>query len=345
VVANPELLPEDSTPPPVLLTRVATDGQTIASYGGAVSSQMAANLETINAPLQLPPSYRHLEFDFTAFHFTAPENIRFRYQLTGFDNGWIDADTERYADYSRLAAGKYEFCVEASIGEGPWSTTPSTLLLTVEPFFWQTWWFRLSALMLFTSSVIAIVRYISLSRIRAKMHLLEQRAALDRERTRIARDLHDDLGCSLNKVALTMEAMQRNPAGSEPEKIRQCWTMVREVAGSVDEIVWAINPRNDTLRYMVDYLCHFAFEFLQVADIPCLIGTAGSPSEPGNFPRSAPQLAARGQRSVKQRSPPCRRERSPSVRRRWRKPADYCRRRQRTRFRIFAGQCVVRRLA
>lgn len=271
VVANPELLPEDSRPPPVRLTRVAMDGQTIASYGGVASTQTVANLKTLDVPLQLPPSHRHLEFDFTAFHFSAPENIHFRYQLSGFDNDWIDAAPERYADYSRLAAGKYEFRVEACVGEGPWSTIPSTLLLTVKPFFWQTWWFRLGALLLFTSSVIAIVRYISLSRFRAKVRLLEQRAALDRERTRIARDLHDDLGCSLNKVALTMEAMQRGTAASEPEKIRHCWSMVREVADSVDEIVWAINPRNDTLRYMVDYLCHFAFEFLQVAEIPCLL--------------------------------------------------------------------------
>lgn len=271
VVADPELLPEDSTAPPVLLTRVAMDGQTIASCGGVVSTQMVANLKTLNVPLRLPPSHRHLEFDFTAFHFVAPENIRFRYQLAGFDNDWIDAGTERHADYSRLAAGKYQFRIEACVGEGPWSAAPSTLLVTVNPFFWQTWWFRLGVLLLFTSSVIAIVRYISLSRFRAKMRLLEQRASLDRERTRIARDLHDDLGCSLNKVALTMEAMQRGSAAPEPEKIRHCWTMVREVAGSVDEIVWAINPRNDTLRYMVDYLCHFAFEFLQVAEIPCLL--------------------------------------------------------------------------
>jgi signal transduction histidine kinase len=116
-----------------------------------------------------------------------------------------------------------------------------------------------------------VVRYISIQRLQAKMRQLEQHAALDRERTRIARDLHDDLGCSLNKVALTMEMMQRGPAPAEPAKIQQCWTMVRDVAGSVDEIVWAINPRNDTLRYMVDYISQFAVEFLQAADISCVM--------------------------------------------------------------------------
>ena len=94
VVADPNVLPESSTPPPVLMTQVAMDGQIIASYGDVVPTKTAGNLETLNASLQLPAGYRHLEFDFTAFHFSDPENIHFRYQLAGFDNGWIDAGTE-----------------------------------------------------------------------------------------------------------------------------------------------------------------------------------------------------------------------------------------------------------
>ncbi len=270
VMADPNRSRENSTPPTLLLTRVAMDGQTIASFGDVPPTQNVANLAATNAPLRLPPSFRHLEFDFTAFHFSAPEDLHFQYQLAGFDNGWIDAQAERHADYSRLAAGKYQFKVEAAVNEGPWNELPATLTIVVSPFFWQTWWFRLGALLLFTLSGIAIVRYVSFRRLQQKMRLLEQRSALDRERARIARDLHDDLGCSLNKIALTMETMQRGPAVPEPV-IQHCWTMVREAAGSVDEIVWAINPRNDTLRYMVDYISQFAVEFLQAADVSCLI--------------------------------------------------------------------------
>ena len=272
VVADAKFLPENS-PPPALVSRVTMDGQAIASYGGVVSTQMVANLQTLNVPLRVPPSHRHLAFDYTAFHFSAPESLNFRYQLAGFDNGWIDGETERHADYSRLPAGTYQFKVEACVGDGPWSGTPATVAFTVMPFFWQTWWFRLGALLLFTSSGVAIVRYISFRRLQVKMRQLEQRAALDRERTRIARDLHDDLGCSLNKIALTMEMMQQDQQGSATPgpTIQHCWNMVRDAAGSVDEIVWAINPRNDTLRYMVDYISQFAVEFLQAADVSCLM--------------------------------------------------------------------------
>ena len=271
VKADPQLLPENSNPPPLLLTRVAMDGQTIASYGDADTTLPAANLKALNVPLRLPPSHRHLEFDFTAFHYSAPENVRFRYQLAGFDTNWIDA-VERNATYSRLTDGKYQFRVEACVGDGPWSERPGTLAFNVAPFLWQTWWFRLGALLLFTTMVIAVVHYISFRRLQVQMHLLEQRAALDKERTRIARDLHDDLGGSLNSVALTLDMMQRlEPPAPVNGKIQHCSTMVRQVARSVDEIVWAINPRNDTLRYMVDYISQFAVEYLHTAEIPCRV--------------------------------------------------------------------------
>lgn len=273
VVADPRLLSGNSAPPPVLITRVAMDNQTIATYSGLASTQKVANLKTWKVPLRLPPGHRHLEFDYTAVHFSAPENIQFRYRLVGFDNEWIDAKTQRHADYSRLTAGNYQFRVEASLGDGPWSKMPATLALTVAPFFWQNWWFRLGGLLLFTSTVIAVVRYISFRRLQEKMRRLEQRAALDRERTRIARDLHDDLGCSLNRVALTLDMLQHGPAAPQSEngRIRHCSAMVRGVAQSVDEIVWAINPRNDKLRYMVDYISQFAVEFLQAADVSCVV--------------------------------------------------------------------------
>jgi signal transduction histidine kinase len=214
-----------------------------------------------------------LEFDFTDFHFSEPENLHFRYQLAGFDNDWIDAGAGRTANYSRLTARNYEFRVAACVGDGPWSETPAVLAFTVLPFFWQTWWFRIGALVLFTSSVIAVVRFISFQRLQVRMHLLEQRATLDRERTRIARDLHDDMGGSLNMVALTLDMTQNEPGVGEPlnGKIQYCSTIVRQVAKAVDEIVWAINPRNDTLRYVVDYISQSAVEFLHTADIPCRV--------------------------------------------------------------------------
>ena len=282
VIADPKLLAEDMAPPPVVLTKVVKDGQTIAFYGGAASTQTGTTLKTLNIPLLLPPSYSHLEFDFTAFHFTAPENIRFRYQLGGFDKSWIDAGTGRSASYSRLAAGDYEFRVEACVGDGSWGETPATISFTVAPFFWQTWWFRLGVFSFFSLSLTAIVRYVSLRRLRLKLLAMEKQAAVERERGRIARDIHDDLGNRLTEIQL-LTSLARRKLSSEKvsDQVQKISATARQATDALDEIVWAINPRNDNLSDFISYVEEFARDFLRAADIQCRVDlTPHPPAEP-----------------------------------------------------------------
>ncbi len=272
VIADPKLLPENAGSPSAIITQVVKDGQTIASYGGVVSTQTVANLKTPNVLLELPPSYWHLEFDFTAFHFSAPENVHFRYQLGGFDENWIEAGTARSASYSRLGAGNYQFRVEACVGDGPWDQAPAALAFTVAPFFWQTWWFRLSVFSFFSLSLIAIVRYVSIRRMRLKLAAMEKQAAVERERGRIARDIHDDLGNRLTEIQLLTSLAQRNRG---PEKVisqvQKISSAARQATDALDEIVWAINPRNDTLADFINYVEEFTRDFLRMAEIQCRV--------------------------------------------------------------------------
>jgi signal transduction histidine kinase/ligand-binding sensor domain-containing protein len=267
---DPKILHENSEPPTALVTQVMLDGQTIASYGGVTFTQRLANLKTLQAPLRLPPRHRRLEFEFTAFNFNAPENVHLQYQLEGFDNGWTDADLQRRVSYSRLSPHDYRFRVRACNADGLWNEASSSLGFVVAPFLWQRWWFQLAAVTLFTSAIIAIVRYVSFRRLRLQVRALEQQAALDKERTRIARDLHDDLGCSLTHVALMLEMNEQKlarPAAAANGQPPVCSPIVRQVIKSVDEIIWAISPRNDQLQYLIDYITEFAVEFLHAADI------------------------------------------------------------------------------
>jgi len=141
----------------------------------------------------------------------------------------------------------------------------------VAPFFWQTWWFRSVVLAVFTGSIIAIVRYVSFRRLRRQLVVMEQQAALQKERARIAKDIHDDLGASLTQIAFLGELAQQDRGEPEKaaERVGKISTTARQAIKSLDEIVWAVNPRNDTLAHLIEYAGQFALDYLRLADIRC----------------------------------------------------------------------------
>ena len=115
-----------------------------------------------------------------------------------------------------MPPGNYRFRVTAHGGNGVWSEADGSVALVVPRRYWQTWWFRLAVLAGFTVSVAAIVRYVSFRRLRRQVRLLEQHAALQRERARIAKDIHDDVGADLTQIALLGElARQDQPAAGQ----------------------------------------------------------------------------------------------------------------------------------
>ncbi len=275
-VVDPEKLGESSEPPPTVLNRVSMDERTVARYRGVLppvkeGGATVLDLGTAEARLRLPPAHRRLEFEFAALSFTAPENVQFRYRLENFDDDWVEAGTKRTAPYPRLAAGDYVFRVIACNSDGVWTKTGAVLAVGVTPFFWQTWYFRGATLAGFTLAVVTIVRYVSFRRLHRRLRTLEQQAALYKERARIAKDIHDDLGANLTQIALLGELAQQDR--SEPEKagerVNTISATARQAIKSLDEIVWAVNPRNDTLAHLVDYAGQFAVDYLRLAGIRC----------------------------------------------------------------------------
>jgi signal transduction histidine kinase/ligand-binding sensor domain-containing protein len=287
-VVHSENLGHNSMAPPVLLERVQADGQNVALYDSPspLRQKSAAGLPDLRraaAPLQLGPGHRKLEFDFTALSFTAPENVHFKYRLENFDEGWIEADAARMgrsASYPRLPPGKYRFQVKACNNDGVWNDTGAAISLVVTPFFWQGGWFQGAVFSGFTLSVIAVVRYVSFRRLRLQLRLLEQQSALHQERARIAKDIHDDLGASLTQIAFLGELAGQDHATPDKaaERTETISATARQAIKSLDEIVWAVNPRNDTLAHLLDYSGQFALDYLRVAGIRCRL----------DFPEQAP---------------------------------------------------------
>jgi signal transduction histidine kinase len=221
--------------------------------------------------LEIPPGKRQVEFHYTGLSLSSPERVRFRYCLEGVDSGWVDAGARRVANYAYLPPGDYRFRVTAHSGNGVWSQSEASMTVTVRPYFWQTWWFKLALAAGFTVGVVAFVRYVSFRRLQRQLRLTEQQAALQRERARIAKDIHDDLGANLTQIALLGELAQRDLARQDKatQRVGTISSTARQTIKSLDEIVWAVNPRNDTLSHLVEYTGQFALDYLQLAGIRC----------------------------------------------------------------------------
>lgn len=254
VLVEPNRLSRNELPPSVLLEEVRLDG---------------ASLSDSNALLRIPHAATRLEFQFTATSLTAPERNRFRHRLEGLDPGWVEDGEQRAAAYHRLPPGKYRLHVTACNGDGVWNPVGATLDLRVLPPFWRTWWFAALAGLVVAGGGGWSVRSWSVRRFRRKLQVLQEQHALEQERSRIAQDIHDELGASLTRIALLTELglKHKERADEVSADLNKISATAREAVRAMDAIVWAVNPRNDTLDHFANYVSQFAEEFFRLTPI------------------------------------------------------------------------------
>jgi signal transduction histidine kinase len=247
-------------PPSVVIEGVQLDGKPLTDDHGRVPSD-----------LNLPPGKRQLNFRFTALSFAAPDKVRFRYRLTGFEEEWVDAENRRSAHYGPLPPGQYRFQVAACNSDGVWNLEGAALRLTQSPQFWQTWWFQGLVVMTSLGAIFGIVRFVATRRLHRKLEQLRQQRAVERERERIAKDIHDDLGAGLTQILLQSSLARRDTQGQVQTDFTQIADTARDLVRTMDEIVWAIDPENDTLDGLVTYLGKFVEDFVTSTGKRCRI--------------------------------------------------------------------------
>lgn len=224
--------------------------------------------QPLAARVELPAPVRKVQLRLAALNLAMPESILLRVRLEGFDEGWTVLGPDRTVTYPRLPPGRYVLAVRVSHGGARWHLQPALLTLIVPTPWWQTWWFLLAAATAVLAALGFVIRTWSHRRLQRRLRQAEQARAIERERTRIARDIHDDIGATLTRISLlTQTAKQQQAAPSEPlDKIHDA---TRAITRSLDEIVWAVNPRHDNLESLVYYLANFAQEFLAAAGMRC----------------------------------------------------------------------------
>lgn len=259
---EPAELQRNTNPPPVMIESVLIDGERQLTNG------LRAELP---AKIVLKASAERLEIHFAGLNLAAPQRATFRYQMEGLESSLSEPRETRSASYSRMPPGEYRFKVIAANEDGVWNYAGKTLNVRVLPPFWREWWFLAGSSLLLLGLLVGIVYWFSTQKLQRQLAVLRQKEALERERARIARDLHDQLGANLTRVSLLGELVETDK--DEPAEVethaRQISRTAAETAHALDEIVWAANPSNDTLEGLVNYLCKYAQEFLTTAGVRC----------------------------------------------------------------------------
>ncbi|MEP7129327.1 MAG: triple tyrosine motif-containing protein, partial [Chitinophagales bacterium] len=203
--------------------------------------------------------------NFTAITFDQPDKILYQYNLTGKENGWIETKNTT-AILSSLTPGNYTFSLRAKKYDSDWSN-PIHFQLDIEPPYWQRWWFRGILITILAIGAYYLIKYITGRNYRIKLREVKAQQALAEERNRISSDMHDDLGADLSNILmLTRISNQSNK--NEPLKNKQLSEIEQfttRLIGKVDEIIWALNPNQDSLQDLVDYINDYCGQFLDHA--------------------------------------------------------------------------------
>ena len=251
VVAVEPGIKTNERPPPVFIEEVMAGGRALRPDDLGASDSLS---------LTVPPGRGGIDIHYTALSFQAPRKNRFKYLLEGVDSDWVDAGARRSVSYSSVSPGKHLFRVVACNNDGVWNDTGATLSLLFVPHYWQTWWFK-PLLGVAAALVLTLLYRSRVTRLRG----------IERLRIQIAANLHDDVGARLTKVAMVTELVDRETQDSHPTKphIRNIFSTIREITQAMDEIVWTINPKNDTLDNLANYIFQYAQDYFQDTGVSC----------------------------------------------------------------------------
>ncbi|PYR16618.1 MAG: hypothetical protein DMF98_27930, partial [Acidobacteria bacterium] len=187
--------------------------------------------------VEVGPGAAAFEVQYTALSFLAPSRMRFAYRLEGLDPAWIDAGTHRMVTYSAVPPGQYRFRVRATNNDGIWNEAGAAIDIRVLPYFYQTRWFRLSMLAVLALSA-AGLHHLRVRRLETEFSLVMK------ERSRIAREIHDGLAQGLAAIGLHVSAIQSEPSAAGRERhVQKARQLVETNLAEARRSVWDLHPQ------------------------------------------------------------------------------------------------------
>ncbi len=218
----------NTVPPPVVLESVSIDDQVFAP------SQLT----------EVAAGHARFSFEYAGLSYVAPQRVRFKYKLDGFDRAWIDAGTRRVAYYTNVPPGSFVFHVIARNGDGVWNERGVSFTFGIQPHFYQTWWFR-SVLAVLITLLLYALYYWRLKQVERQFNLLL------RERNRIAREIHDTLAQGFAGVSVQLELVNRLlvfPTEAAKEHLNRARLLVRESLSEARRSIWELRSQEADSR-------------------------------------------------------------------------------------------------
>jgi signal transduction histidine kinase/ligand-binding sensor domain-containing protein len=224
-------------PPQVFITRLRVRGEEIGlPWAGARSFHM-----------DVAPEKNQFEIQYAGVDLGSVASLRYQYRLAGLDREWSAPVEGTSFHYASLPSGSFHFEVRAISADGQ-TGAPAVLDLDVQSPLWKRPWFIALECAFIAAIVALLVRY-------RVAHLL----AMERLRTHLASDLHDDIGASLTQISILTELARR---GGSRDVLEDIAAIAREMVANMSDIVWAINPRHDHFDALVHRMRRFASDTL-----------------------------------------------------------------------------------
>jgi len=224
--------------------------------------------------LKLSHTQNFFSFDMAAISFDYPEKNQYAYQLEGFDKTMIHCGNRYHVSYTNVPPGNYTLHIIASNNDGVWNYEGLRIQIEITPPYWMTWYFRGFVFAILFGSLILLVRYISTRKLKKQLVFIEQQREIENIRSRISRDIHDEIGSGLTRITALGEMMKsdiNDKSESVPSTINKIIASSQEITGNLSEIVWTINPQYDNLQSLLSYLRYYSSAFFEDSTIKCII--------------------------------------------------------------------------
>lgn len=261
---RPEDVQDNTTPPPVAIVELEINDrpyqQVLSAFAPNTPQYSIREVSELTA-LELGYNDNTLTFDFAALDFTDPAKNLYAYKMDGVDKDWVQSGTLRKTRYAGLNPGDYTFRVKACNNDGVWNEVGTALQIRILPPFWRTVWFYALCGVSLITAVGGGTRFVVRQRFRQQVERLEaaqrlereqmqRELVLERERGRIAKDIHDEVGPGMMRIAVLAEAVQEGNISSSGN----ISTTAQEVIDAMNGIIWMTNPKNDTLDNLAAYI-------------------------------------------------------------------------------------------